>query len=457
MTDALRARGVATAGLLVAALACQDAAMPLEPPVATGGTALLARAGDGLPPFSEELAELGDQIFDDLNLSLNRNQACNTCHMEAWGFTGPDPAINAAGAVYEGSIAGAFGDRKPPSSAYSTLSPVFDFVRQAGGLFVGGNFHDGRATGERLGSPAAQQAQGPFLNPVEQALPDAACVVYRVREESPYADDYVALWGDAILRIRFPAPAVMDRICSTPVAVAGRHVPLAPVDRALVSQEYDNIAYAIAVYEQSHALFSSRFDAARRGQYQLSREEQLGFALFQGKGGCARCHVSSGQQPAFTDHTFDNLGVPRNPLNPVYAVDPGFVDVGLGGFLATRPQWAGFAAAERGKMRVPTLRNVDRRPYPGAVKAYMHNGAFKSLEEVVRFYNTRDVLPRCPSDGLAHRSEWGKSCWPAPEVPENVNTANLGDLGLTPDEEAAIVAYLRTLTDGYLAPKRGAR
>ena len=93
------------------------------------------------------------------------------------GWTGPLSEINAGGAVYEGSIPGRFGDRKPPSSAYATVSPIFHMDKD---LFVGGNFWDGRATGEKLGNPAADQAQGPFLNPMEQALPDSACVVWRV-------------------------------------------------------------------------------------------------------------------------------------------------------------------------------------------------------------------------------------------------------------------------------------
>ena len=111
------------------------------------------------------------------------------------------------------------------------------------------------------------------------------------------------------------------------------------------------------------------------------------------------------------------------------------------------------APGERGKMRVPTLRNVDLRPHPGAVKAYLHNGVFKSLEEVVRFYNTRDVLPRC--EPFNSRADWGEVCWPAPEVAENVNTRELGNLGLTREEEAALVAFLRTLSDGYLPAPRG--
>lgn len=87
------------------------------------------------------------------------------------------------------------------------------------------------------------------------------------------------------------------------------------------------------------------------------------------------------------------------------------------------------------------------------VKAYMHNGVFKSLEEVVHFYNTRDALPPCaPSTS---RSAWGVTCWPAPEVPENVNTTELGDLGLTANEEFALVAFLKTLSDGFMPGSRG--
>ena len=78
-----------------------------------------------------------------------------------------------------------------------------------------------------------------------------------------------------------------------------------------------------------------------------------------------------------------------------------WIDPGLGGFLITRPDWSSMAAANWGKHKVPTLRNVDKRNGP-----YMHNGVFKSLKEVVHFYNTRDIT---------------KFNWPRPEVPQNVN------------------------------------
>ncbi len=120
-----------------------------------------------------------------------------------------------------------------------------------------------------------------------------------------------------------------------------------------------------------------------------------------------------------------------SPINPEGA---NWIDPGLGGFLANQPNpdWAAMAAENMGKHKVPTLRNVAKGPGKGFPKAFMHNGVFKSLEEVVHFYNTRDVED-----------------WPDPEVAANVNTDELGNLGLTADEEAAIVAFMKTLSDGY--------
>jgi cytochrome c peroxidase len=364
------------------------------------------------------MEELGKQIFFDQNLSINANQSCASCHAPEAGWTGSLSDVNAHGVVYEGSVPNAYGDRKPPSSAYATQSPIFHMDRKE--LFVGGNFWDGRATGEVLGNPAAEQAKGPFLNPVEQALPDAAALVSEVCAAS-YGDLFRSLWG--------------AEIC----------------DPANVGMAYDAIGLSIAAYEGSPEVntFSSKFDLAGRGQARLTREEQKGFALFQGKGKCKLCHTSNGRDPLFTDYTFDNLGLPKNPENPVYVNNPAFIDPGLGGFLATRADYADFADDNMGKHKVPTLRNVDLRPYPEFVKAYGHNGYFKSLYGIVHFYNTRDVLPVCPGDYMEAQA-LAADCWPAPEVAENVNNAELGDLGLTEAEEWAIVAFLKTLSDGYV-------
>jgi cytochrome c peroxidase len=229
----------------------------------------------------------------------------------------------------------------------------------------------------------------------------------------------------------------------------GRDVALSPADGEIVTEAYDQIAASIDAYEGSAAVnaFTSKFDAWKAGAAKLTATEQQGKALFQGKGKCDLCHVMAGPQPLFTDFTYDNLGIPANPENPVYNANPTFVDLGLGAFLRSTPDDAAFADENDGKFKVPTLRNVDLRPSDGSVKAYAHNGYFTSLRSIVHFYNTRDVLPGCtPSMPLLVE---GETCWPAPEFSENVNTEELGDLGLTPGQEAKIVAFLKTLSDGW--------
>ena len=397
-------------------------------------------AAQGLTPQEQ----LGKSIFFDNNLSINHNQACAACHAPEAGWTGPETAINAHGAVYEGSILGRFGNRKPPSSAYATQSPIFHLDKK--GTFVGGNFWNGRATGEKLGNPAADQAQKPFLNPAEQALPDSACVVYRVCNPV-VPDDYPVafeeVWGAGACNIAWPADIAVA--CAT----EGTVVTLSPADRATSDMAYDDIALSIAAFEAAPEVnaFTSKYDYTFAGKAKLSKEERRGFALFQGKGQCRRCHISNGQEALFTDYTFDNLGVPQNPENPAVLAS-GFVDSGLGGFLQSAGYPAEVYMAEWGKQKVPTLRNVDLRPDAGFVKAYGHNGYFKTLKGIVHFYNTRDVLPTCPGP-YTEAQALAANCWPAPEVAENVNTEELGDLGLTPEEEAAIVAFLKTLSDGY--------
>ena len=129
--------------------------------------------------------------------------------------------------------------------------------------------------------------------------------------------------------------------------------------------------------------------------------------------------------------------------------------MGLGGFLKQSGYSKKVYEDEMGKQKVPTLRNVALKPDGNFVKAYGHNGYFKSLEGIVHFYNTRDVKVTCESLGIDLASEAVallNNCWPAPEVAENVNTDELGDLGLTEDDEAAIVAFLKTLSDGYELP-----
>ncbi len=370
---------------------------------------------------------LGKALFFDTNLSTPRGQACAVCHGPKAGWTGPDSDINAHGVVYEGAKRKRFGNRKPPSSAYATPSPIFHMTDD--GQFMGGNFWDGRATGEKLGNPAADQALGPFLNPLEQANRREKTVCVRVKQ-SNFAKKLTGQSYEELFEQAF-GPCSLD--CRRKNAL----------------ETYDRIGLAIGAYEASSEVnqYSSKYDAYLAGMVELTDQEQLGMELFTGQALCSACHLitpgPNGEPPLFTDFRYHNLGVPRNTENPFYTQRRKFnpdganwIDPGLGGFLATRPEYQQFAADNMGKHKTPTLRNVDKRPYPGFVKAFMHNGVFKSLEEVVHFYNSRDITP-----GL----------WPEAEVGENLSPL-LGNLGLTPAEEAALVVFMKTLNDGFMAP-----
>lgn len=261
------------------------------------GLALLP--GTALAETLTNQEQLGKSIFFDDNLSINGNQSCAACHAPEAGWTGPDPVINASGAVYEGSISGRFGDRKPPSSAYATPSPILHYIlEKKEALFVGGNFWDGRGTGERLGSPAAEQALGPFLNPLEQALGSPADVIDKIcASTSSYSTLFIAVCG--------------SDACDT-------------TNPENVKAAYDCVGLSVAAYEGSPEVnqYSSKYDAYLKGQYDLTKQEKQGLNLFKSKGKCAACHVldpgPNGEPPLLTDFTYDNLGVPRNPDNPFY-------------------------------------------------------------------------------------------------------------------------------------------
>lgn len=401
------------------------------------------------PPALTPVEQLGRFLFFDKISAPGPWMSCATCHGPEVGWTGPIPGNNIHGGVYRGAMPTRFGNRKPPAASYATFSPVFAFDSTLG-EFVGGNFWDGRATGERLGNPAAEQALGPFLNPLEQNMPSKTAVCEHVAA-SKYAGLFEQVWGIGTLDC---SPSGVD-------------------------DTYDRFGLSIAAYEGSPEVspFNSKFDDYWRACLAagntdtacglvadgdravldpagiLTDKEWDGFIEFSEY--CSQCHTSTagpdGAPPLFTDFTFANLGLPRNPRNPFYGMDDEFlddgqpinplgedyVDFGLGEFLLTRPEWAHLAWDNDGKQRVPTLRNVDKRPGKEFSKAYMHNGVLKDLKDVVHFYNTRDV----PGAG-----------WAPPEVDRNISRElltgkPLGNLELDEDAENAIVEFLKTLTD----------
>jgi cytochrome c peroxidase len=427
------------------------------------------------PPDNQvqQVEVLGKLIVYDKQLSVYRNEACMFCHMPETGFTGPVSELNRTTGSYPGSVRTRFSNRKPQSHAYAPLSPVLHYNRGQGDL-VGGNFWDMRATGRRLGNPAAEQAEGPPTNPVEMGLPDIACFVYRASQR-PYRALFESVWGQQAFAIAWPGD--VEQVCDRPGPPSTSDplpVHLGPVDRGRAGATFDQMAQSIAGYEAAAEVtaFSSKYDAVLAGKAKFTPQEQTGYDLFRGKAQCNTCHRDGGpgEDPLFTDFTASNIGTPANPRLPYYAegkpdafgyvanpAGASFVDGGVGNFLVkghllslpspVDARWAPLAPANQARIQVPTLRNVDKRPGPDFVKAFMHNGYFTSLKSIVHFYNTRDVLLRCQP----HDPGEGTTCWPAPESTDNMNKNHVGNLGLSDADEDAIVSFMQTLTDGFTA------
>lgn len=342
-------------------------------------------------------AALGKLLFFETRLSEPEGQSCASCHDPLTGFADPE----AYAPTSSGALEWVFGARNAPSAAYASFSPPLHYDETIAS-YVGGQFWDGRVDTLR------EQAEGPFLNPLEMHNYNKWLVIEKLIDAG-LAPAFRKVYGKNSLRLRTDADA---------------------------NAAFSNIADAIAEYERSAEVnrFNSKFDQVLRGKDQLTEQEALGLTLFNGKARCGFCHPSTVQGgepgPLFTNFLYTNLGIPKNWDSPFLymssEINPfgeDFTDVGLGNtvheFYPEGAMW------EDGKFKTPTLRNVE------LTAPYGHNGFFQSLKEIVHFYNTRDVA---------------KEAWPPSEVYDNVNE-RIGNLGLTDEEEDAIVAFLKTLTD----------
>lgn len=427
------------------------------------------------------LVMLGKQLFSDKTLSEPAGQACISCHDPKAGFSFPDSDINQNLGVAPGVVSGRFGFRKVPTNSYVTFlpegPPTLQGVEQ---VYVGGLFMDGRAVN------AVAQAKQPFVNPNEM---------------------------NNLLHNLASPEMVVDKIKNGPSGALFRRVYGNNVFSKPVSEVYDLMAQAIAQYEASPDVspFTSKYDAWLEGKAQLTPQELTGLRLATGRlngrpngipfpvnAHCMDCHGISSDlsisRDIWSNACYVNLGVPRNPNNPFYTMtdkvsNPNgynpygreFIDYGLGEFMYPvmgKPRGnlaEGDPLNIDGTFRAPTLRNVGKRPYPGFVKAYFHNGVFKSLKEVVHFYNTRNLttepgevidftLPD-PYAVLKGTPLWGRPEWPRVNTLNNPKgnaggedegqgegdmfEAEIGNLTLTAEQEDAIVAFLETLSDGY--------
>jgi cytochrome c peroxidase len=467
----------------------------LKPPILAGQPPVLENTG------TEFVETLGELMLFDKNMSVNRNQACASCHMPYAGFSGPIPSVNLTMIAFPGTAHFRAGKRTAQRHTYSPFFPTLQY-NQVQGLFFGGNFWDSRATGYKLRVPDAEQAQGPPVDPLEMGLPDTACVAFRL-SQAVYRPLFEQVWGAGSFDIGFPHDTA--EMCLTPGGAAVFHgsttpIPLKATDRSRANTVYDRWAQSIDSYEQSVQVsaFSSKFDAFLAGKYTLTADEMAGYKLFDGKGNCNSCHLDgrgttlkSGQtdtsakamvNPLFTCFGSANEGLPLNPrIAFYYQTKPdsygytsnpygfGYRDLGLGTFLRSgfgsnanpNLSWRQYAPAVDGQMQVATARDValtppqcptTEAPGPYFQKGFFHNGYIKSLKQLVHFYNTRDKYAYSVTSGHCPAGTTEKvNCWPMPEVRNNIDMTT-GNLGLTDQEENQIVKFLQTLSDGFTRP-----
>jgi cytochrome c peroxidase len=473
-------------------------AAALAPPTLTGQPPTLQNTGKRLNQL------LGKIMNFDENMSPFRNRACGFCHLPYVAFSGPIPSVNLTMVAYPGSEEFRAGKRTAQRYTYSPFFPVLN-RNQTQGLFFGGNFWDGRATGYLLGSPDAEQAQHPPVDTQEMMFPDTACIAFRLSQAS-YRPIFETVWGAGSFNITFPANT--EQICSTPGGASqfgGSATPIAlsPTDRTTANNVYDHWGESLDQYESSVdvSAFSSKFDAFLKGLTTLTAEELAGFKLFDGRGNCNSCHVdgrgtalnatfspdnskTASTAPRFTCFGAANEGLPINAADAFYyQTTPdffgfignpfgfGYRDLGYGTFFrsgfgaAPNPDqtWTQFAPTSDGQFQVSSARNVAMTPpqcptteaglgVPYFQKELFHNGYIKSLKQLVHFYNTRDLFAfpvtsgHCPA-GTIERV----NCWPMPEVRQNLDMTT-GNLGLSDTEENQVVAFLQTLTDGFVTP-----
>ena len=354
-------------------------------------------------------ASLGEKIFSDASLSASGAQACASCHVAEQGH-GPR---NTLAAQFGGPALQSQGIRSAPSIRYLGFNRSFRLA--ADGAPSGGFFWDGRA-GSLL-----DQAGRPFLGAAELANGSRAETVARLARAT-YAEEFKRVFGADIF--------------SRPDAA------------------FDRMTLALQLYQledSEFGPFSSKYDEFLRGRATLTTTELRGLAWFNSpdKGNCAACHPSAkgadGSLPLFTDFSYDNLGVPRNPELQRNA-DAGYFDLGLcdreGGDMAARTDLCG-------AFKVPSLRNVALRG------SLFHNGRFKTLKDALSFYVQRDTNPEkfYPTDAQGQVLKFD-------DVPvqyrRNVNTTEApynrrpGQApALSNTEIDELIAFLNTLTDGF--------
>jgi cytochrome c peroxidase len=391
------------------------------------------------------MAQLGQKIFFDASLSSSGALSCASCHSPEHAYGPPnDGPVMLGGATL--SLQGA---RAVPSLSYLERQPNFSIgpdksdddnalglaqmaaVGQTAARVKktatqgaaaaqnivpqGGLFWDGRA------DTLQDQALFPLLDPREMDGGSIDIVADKL-QHAPYADYFTGLFGASV----FSKP------------------------RLLVSEAM----FAVARYqfeEPSFHPYTSKFDHWLEGKARLSENELRGLSLFNDpdKANCAGCHPSmpsrDGLPPLFTDHQYEALSAPRNAALADNR-DPGHFDLGVCGpqrtDLADQTQYCGM-------FKTPTLRNVATR------HAFFHNGVFRNLEQVLDFYDFRDtnpekVFPHAADGTVQKYDDLPRKYHANIDVSDPPFDRHAGETPpMTAQDEADIIAFLKTLTDGY--------
>lgn len=398
------------------------------------------------PPIAplSAMAQLGKQIFHDASLSSSGALSCASCHSPDHAYGPP----NDGPVMLGGATLSRQGARAVPSLTYLDRHPNFSIgpdkgdddnvvdlaqmaalgqqaprtTKTAGGSGAsanivpqGGLFWDGRA------DTLQDQALLPLLDPNEMDGGSAEIVADKLHR-APYAQRFVELFGAGVLNNR----------------------------RLLIAEAM----FAVARYqveEPSFHPYTSKYDYWLEGKARLSENELRGLQLFNDpdKANCAGCHTSAptrdGLPPLFTDHQYEALGAPRNAALANNR-DPDHFDLGVCGphraDLTEQTQYCGM-------FLTPTLRNSATR------HAFFHNGVFSTLEQVLDFYNFRDtnperVFPRAADGTVRKYDDLPLRYHANVDVTDPPFDRHAGDKpAMTEQDEADIIAFLKTLTDGY--------
>jgi cytochrome c peroxidase len=384
-----------------------------------------------LKPADPALVDLGRSLFFDKILSGNRDVSCAACHSPTLSSGDGRSLAVGTGGVVSGDTrklgAGReFTPRNAPSLFNSALGSVYIFWDGR----VSEEFGPGRfrtpssiALPGGLSSLLAAQAMIPVTNRTEMRGNTGDRDVFgNTNELANYPDsENMMIWNATMSRLL----AVQGYLQKFNVAYPG--VPTSQLG-------FQHAANAIAAFEaQTFTKTNSPFDRfLARDDNAMSSDAKQGALLFFGRARCSQCHSG----PLLGAQQFANVGVPQ--------IGPGMgtsspLDVGredqFGNFKPPTPQFL---------FRVAALRNAE------LTSPYFHNGAYSTLEEVVRHYNNVDSALKAydPSKlDAAVRATYQSDAATRTKLLATLDGRLRQPLGLTPEEQRLLVVFLKSLTD----------